>query len=189
MELSWFWQGWQAPVRVVCMGVLGYAALIILLRATGKRTLSKMNAFDFVITVASGSTFAAVLLNDQVSYAEGITAFATLVLMQYGVAWASARNRSVESLVKSVPTVLAWRGELLADVMLRERVTEAEVLSACRQSGVSSLDQVQAVVLEPAGEFSVLTVSRGLGSTRSTLKDLPDDGAEQPQARGNVSGN
>jgi uncharacterized membrane protein YcaP (DUF421 family) len=157
MKLEWFWQGWEGPLRVACLGLLAYGFLIILLRATGKRTLSKMNAFDFVITVASGSTFAAVLLNKQVSYAEGVTAFTTLVLMQYGVAWASSRSNTVEGLVKSVPSVLVWRGEMQLAAMAHARVTESEVHAACRQHGVTNLADVDAMVLETAGEFSVLT--------------------------------
>jgi hypothetical protein len=40
-----------------------YIALVIMLRVSGKRTLSKMNAFDLVVTVALGSTLATVLLD------------------------------------------------------------------------------------------------------------------------------
>lgn len=153
---TWLFDGWQGPLRVALMGVLSYGFLIFLLRMTGKRTLSKMNAFDFIITVASGSTFAAVLLNDQITFVEGATAFSMLVFMQYGVAWTSARSSRAEKIVKSVPTVLVWRGEMRRDTMRKARVTEAEVLAACRGAGVGSLQDVDALVLETAGEFSVL---------------------------------
>jgi uncharacterized membrane protein YcaP (DUF421 family) len=128
-----FWSGWQGPVRVLVMASLSYAFLIILLRATGKRTLSKMNAFDLIITVASGSTFATVLLNKDVSYAEGITAFSALVLMQYGVAYACARSERFEGLVKTTPTILVWRGELQRSAM---RIARAG-WPACRPSRTS----------------------------------------------------
>ena len=49
----WF-TGWEPPVRTVLTGVCAYAALILLLRVSGKQTLSKMNAFDLVVTVALG---------------------------------------------------------------------------------------------------------------------------------------
>jgi uncharacterized membrane protein YcaP (DUF421 family) len=48
--------------RVLLAGVLAYAALVLLLRTSGKRTLSKMNAFDLVVTVALGSLLGSVLL-------------------------------------------------------------------------------------------------------------------------------
>ena len=166
-----FWSGYEGPLRVLLMGCLSYVFLIVLLRATGKRTLSKMNAFDFVITVASGSTFAAVLLDKNVVFAEGAAAFTVLALLQYAVAWSSSRSAAVESVVKSRATVLVWRGEMLGDVMTRERVTESEIFAACRQAGVLSLDEVEAVVLEPAGQFSVLRAREGeRPPSRSTLR-------------------
>lgn len=56
----------------------------------GKRTLAKLNAFDFVVTIAIGSTLAPVLLSATVALAEGITALALLVVLQYVVASVSA---------------------------------------------------------------------------------------------------
>ena len=56
-----FFESWFGIVRVALIGVCAYAALVVMLRVSGKRTLSKMNAFDFVVTVALGSTLATVL--------------------------------------------------------------------------------------------------------------------------------
>lgn len=64
------------------MGVLAYVALVVLLRVSGKRTLSKMNAFDLVVTVALGSTLATVLMAKDVALAEGVFAFALLIGLQ-----------------------------------------------------------------------------------------------------------
>ncbi|HSJ83210.1 MAG TPA: hypothetical protein VLA91_05265 [Acidimicrobiia bacterium] len=36
------------------MGPVAYASMVILLRVSGKRTLSKMNAFDLVVTISRG---------------------------------------------------------------------------------------------------------------------------------------
>lgn len=58
-----FFDGWPVLLRTAVVGVLAYSILIVFLRATGKRTLSKMNAFDFVVTVALGSTLASILLS------------------------------------------------------------------------------------------------------------------------------
>jgi uncharacterized membrane protein YcaP (DUF421 family) len=49
---------------------------------SGKRTLSKLDAFDLIVTVALGSTLATVLLSRDVALAEGIVAFALLVGLQ-----------------------------------------------------------------------------------------------------------
>lgn len=48
-----FYDDWSGLVRVVVVGTCAYLALVALLRISGKRTLAKLNAFDFVITIAS----------------------------------------------------------------------------------------------------------------------------------------
>lgn len=159
--------GWYGLARVVIVGVLAYVGLVIMLRVSGKRTLSKMNAFDLVITVALGSTFATVLLSKDVALAEGVTAFALLISLQFVITWLSVRSQTISGLVKSEPSLLWHRGEFLRDVMRGARVTEGEMLAAVRSQGEASLEEVEAVVLETDGSFSVITSQQS--NNRSTL--------------------
>jgi uncharacterized membrane protein YcaP (DUF421 family) len=62
------------------------------LRVSGKRTLSKWNAFDFVVTIALGSILATVLLSKDVRLAEGLTACALLVGLQFLNTWIAVRS-------------------------------------------------------------------------------------------------
>lgn len=156
MDLTIFYNGWVPIARVVITAIVGYAALIALLRVGGKRTLAKMNAFDFVVTIAIGSILASMLLNQKVALAEGMAALAMLVGMQFAVAWLSVRFKPISQTVKSTPTILLWKGELLRDVCRAERVAEGEVRSAVRSQGLASLDAALAVVLEATGDMSVV---------------------------------
>ena len=150
-----FFDGWTGLLRVLVVGTLAYAALVLLLRVTGKRTLSKMNAFDLVVTVALGSTLATVLLSKDVALAEGLLAFALLVLLQFAITWLSVRSERVQALVKAEPRLLLHHGRLLPGALRRERLTE-EVRAAVRSQGIASLDAVAAVVLETDGSISVV---------------------------------
>ncbi|MDQ3844263.1 MAG: DUF421 domain-containing protein, partial [Bacteroidota bacterium] len=67
-----FFDSWESIIRTIVITVLAYALLIFLLRTSGKRTLSKMNAFDFIVTVALGSTLATVMLNKNVALIDGV---------------------------------------------------------------------------------------------------------------------
>lgn len=149
-------QGWGGIGRTAISGVLGYLALVLLLRISGKRTLSKMNAFDLVVTVALGSTFATIVLSEDVALAEGVAAYVTLIGMQWVIAWLSVRFKSISRLVKSEPQLLVYQGEILPQALRSERVVEAEVHAALRQQGVASLAAVTAVVLETDGSFTVV---------------------------------
>lgn len=150
-----FFDSWTGLFRVLVVGTSAYVALVLLLRVSGKRTLAKLNAFDFVITVALGSTLATVVLSSSVALAEGVTALALLVALQYVVAWASVRSPRVERLVKSEPTLL-YRDGFLEGAMRRQRVTADEVVQAARGQGHADLGSVAAVVLETDGSLSFL---------------------------------
>jgi uncharacterized membrane protein YcaP (DUF421 family) len=147
---------WAGLIRVVVVGVLAYAGLVLLLRVSGKRTLSKMNSFDLVVTVALGSTLATVLLSKSVALAEGLLAFAVLIFLQFAVTWSSVRSPTVERLVKNEPRLLFYEGRFLRDAMGPERVTEEEIESAVRQQGIANLDEVGAAVLETDGSLTII---------------------------------
>jgi uncharacterized membrane protein YcaP (DUF421 family) len=152
-----FFDSWSELGRVLVVGVLAYGALILTLRISGNRTLSKMNAFDFVVTVALGSTLATILLSTQVALAEGLLALALLVGLQYLVTWASVRSPAISRLVKSEPRLLLHNGQLLPGQMRAARVVEAEIRAAVREQGIGRLEDVRAVVLETDGSFSVIS--------------------------------
>lgn len=149
--------GWIPILRTVVAGVCAYILLIALLRVSGKRTLSKMNAFDFVVTVALGSTLATILMSSKdVSVVTGFAGLATLVGLQYIVTWLSVRSKTVRRLSRSEPTLLVDHGELLEQAMRGERVSRDEVLAAVREGGLADVEDVGALVLETDGTFSLL---------------------------------
>lgn len=155
-----FFDGWSGILRMLAVGVPAYAALVLLLRIGGKRTLAKLNAFDLVVTVAFGSILATALLDATLPLADVIVAFALLVILQFIVTWSSLRSRTVDRVVRNDPTVLYERGEYLEEVMRRERVKPSEVMAAVRSQGLDDLDHVERVVLEADGSLSVVVRTR-----------------------------
>lgn len=151
-----FFDSWSGLIRVIVVGTAAYVCLIALLRISGKRTLAQLNAFDFVVTVALGSTLATVLLSSSVALAEGLTAFALLIGLQYVVTWSSVRWPAVRKLARSSPSLLVYQGKWMHDNLRSNRVTEDEVMQALRIQGKSALNEVGAVVLETDGSFSIL---------------------------------
>lgn len=145
----------DSVLRVLVVGPLAYVTLIVILRASGKRTLSKMNAFDFVVTVALGSLLASVLLDSQVGLAEGAAAMTVLVIGQLAVSWLSVRSDRFERLVKAEPTLVLRDGEPLPTAMRRMRVTRRDLEAAARQAG-TELSTVAGMILEPDGTLSVV---------------------------------
>lgn len=133
-----------------------YLAIIVLLRISGKRTLSKWNSFDFVVTIALGSILATLLLSENTSLLQGTLGVGLLVFLQYIITWVSVRSNIVQKLLKAEPSLLLYQGQFQSSVMKRERVAKGEVLAAIRSSGIAAIEEVEAVVLETDGSFSVI---------------------------------
>lgn len=158
--MEMLFQGWSGLARTAVVSVLAYGALVLFLRLSGKRTLSKLNAFDLVVTVALGSTLATILLNADVALAEGLVAFAALIGLQYLVTWSSLRWSWVRRGVRSDPTVLVRAGEPVTRAMRRERVTPDEALTAVRDAGGHALEQAEVVILESDGSLTAILKGR-----------------------------
>ena len=58
-------------LRIAITAVALYFLLILILRVSGKRTLSSMNAFDFIVTVAIGTTLASTILDQTIALTDG----------------------------------------------------------------------------------------------------------------------
>lgn len=170
--MSMFFDGWDSILRVVVVGILAYAGLVLMLRMSGNRTLSKMNAFDLVVTVAFGSTLSTILVNENVSLATGLAAIALLVALQFAITWTSVRSRFLGAAVKTAPTLVVCDGRFLDDAMTRVRVTAAEVRSAVRRHGIGAMEQVAAVVLESDGSLSVISTQQA--GNRSACEGVRD---------------
>jgi uncharacterized membrane protein YcaP (DUF421 family) len=132
---------WGSLLRILTVGAAAYVGLIVMLRASSKRTLSKMNAFDLVVTVALGSTLSSILVSRSVPLADGVLALALLVCLQYTITWLAVRSERVRNLVKSEPTLLVRDGMFLERAMQSQRVTREEIMAALRQQGSQDISE------------------------------------------------
>ena len=103
--------GWDGVIRILFIAPAAYIALVVILRVSGKRTLSKLNAFDFIVSIAIGSTLASVITTQSLTLVEGLTALVALVALQFVVTAASVRWPWINGMVKAEPTLLLRDGE------------------------------------------------------------------------------
>ena len=132
--------------EVLFSALLAYVAVIVMLRVSGKRTLAKLNAFDFLVTIALGSILATTITSPSVGPVDGIVAIGALIGLQFAVAWASRRWSALSRTVKATPAALLVDGELRPAAMAHSRVRADEVAAALRKHGLATFDGARAVV-------------------------------------------
>jgi uncharacterized membrane protein YcaP (DUF421 family) len=179
----------SAVVKILVVGLLDYLTLLALLRITGKRSLSKWNAYDLVVTVAIGSTLANAILSRTSTWAEASAGMGLLVAVQYVIARAAVRKPSIRRWFNTPPAVLLRNGQILHEALLREQVTEGEILAAVRHHGIAAVEDVAAVILETDGNFSVIPAigPNGVSAMADVIEYVPrDEKKRQDQRRKGV---
>ena len=148
--------GWKSIFRGALMCLLAYPFLIVLLRLFGKRTLSEISIFDFIITVTYGATLSSIVTSDQVSFADGAVILFMLTLLQYIVSRLSVNSQKFSDFIKASPTFLYHNNHFNEDLMKQKRLRIEDVRAKVRQQGISSFEKIEAIVLEGDGSISVV---------------------------------
>lgn len=165
-----FFESWSRFWDVALMTVISFIILFLFIRISGKRTLAKFNAFDFVVTVALGSTLTYMMLA-MVPLAEGVLVLLLIIALQYILAKLAQKSDKAEEIINSSPHLLFYKGKYLKDNMDKEAITVEEIYAVIRQAGVEKIDEVLAVVIELNGEISVVKKS-DTSEGKSALQDL-----------------
>src|ERR687886_3092994 len=147
---------WESVGRIVLTAACIYVAVVVALRLLGEQALAKMSAYDLIVTVALGSLVASIPISTHVTVVDGLAAIGTYLVLQEFTRWLLARAPATRKLVKEQPALLVWDGQMLHDRMQEAKVTDDEIRAAIRRAGKASLSEVQAVILENDGEWSVV---------------------------------
>ena len=97
---------WEFILRAVVV----YVVVLGMVRLSGKRALGQVTPFDVLLIVLLGNAVQNALLGTDTSLAGGLLLAATLILLNYGVGWITARSRRMERLIEGEPVVIARNG-------------------------------------------------------------------------------
>jgi len=163
-------------LRLLISAVIVYILIIAYIRILGKRSTSELNNFDWIVTVSLGSIVASTVILKDVSVTEGGVSIFILIFLQFIVTKSMYHSEKVREIVKSTPQLLLFEGEFIEKNMKKERILKPEVYAAIRQSGLKSIKQIYAVVLETNSKISVIPNenSEELGFSLSGVQGLPD---------------
>lgn len=134
-----------------------YVALFVMFRITGRRSMSHITTFDFVLLLVVGEATQQALLGEDVSMTNGLLVIATLLLLDVTVRWLKVNNRRTGRALEGLPTILVVDGAPLEDRMREARIGVGEVLQSAREGyGLSRLDDIHLAVLEVSGSISII---------------------------------
>jgi uncharacterized membrane protein YcaP (DUF421 family) len=147
-----------------------YLVLLLALRLAGKRALGQMTPFDLVVLLVISNAVQNAMLGPDTSLNGGLLAAIALLAIDRVVDRLALRRGRLRAAVIGNPTLLVHEGQLVADHLRAEGLTEAEVLQALREHGVDDLVSVKSAVLEVDGTISVVPRDAPSSRTRRRIR-------------------
>lgn len=142
-------------LEIVLRVVLIYAFALLFMQIMGKRGRNQMNPLEFLIIIALGSATGDVMFYPDVPIVYAALVIALIVVIGVLLAKIQAVSERFSRLLESEPTVLVQAGRLIEKNLKRERVSNGELFSQLRESGIEQLGQVRIAILELSGRVSV----------------------------------
>ena len=133
-----------------------YAVILIGVRLSGKREVGQMTPFDLTLLLLISNAVQNAMTGPDTSVLGGVTAAATLLVMNYFVADLSGANRRFRKLIQGQPSLLIHDGQLMTAHMAKEHISMDELERALREHGIATYHDVALAVLEVDGSISCL---------------------------------
>ncbi|RDI50502.1 DUF421 domain-containing protein [Microvirga subterranea] len=139
-----------------------YFFLLIVFRIAGRRTLSEMTTFDFVLLLIIGEATEPVLLGDDPSITHAALVIITLLFLNIVMSLTKERFKFMEKLMDGVPTIIVEHGRLMQERMNRARVSRDDVMEAARRMhGIERLEQIKYAIVEVSGGITIVPQANG----------------------------
>lgn len=146
LQLAW----WELILRAL----LVYAALLVMVRMTGKRTVGQFSPFDLIVVLLLAQAVGGSLTAGEESIQGGIIVVATLLGLNLLMDLATTYSRKVEHVMEGREVLVGRNGKLFHDVLKSNMISQSAVEAALRKADLS-LAEVETVILEADGSISV----------------------------------
>jgi len=150
-QLSAPW--WHFVVR----GVAVYVLVMALVRVSGKRAVGQFTPFDLILLILIGNAVQNGINGGDNSLTGAFVMAGTLIVLNYVVAWLSARYPRFRRLVEGQATVLARDGHVHRGVLRKQLVSEADFRKAMRAAGCIREADIRLAILETNGHITIET--------------------------------
>ena len=151
ISLPW----WEFLLRAAVV----YAFLLVLLRLTGKRQVGQLAPFDLVLLLVLSNAVQNSMNGGDNSITGGLLSAATLVGLNWIVAWTTYRSKRLEGLIEGHPVILVHNGRVNQEAMRTVQMTMHELEASLRAEGCTGLAGVRFAVLENNGHVTVMPMN------------------------------
>ena len=146
-------------LEVFPRALLSLFCLFLITRLIGKKQVSELSLFDYVIGISIGNFAAEITINVDVPLINGIVAVLLFGIIAFIVAKVTMKSITLRRLFTGVPTLVVQNGKFIKENMKKTRYDMNDFLEECRSNGYFDVSEIEYAVVEANGKISILPKS------------------------------
>lgn len=143
---------WSVFLRAITSLVF----LFLVTKIIGKKQVSELTLFDYVIGISIGNFAAEMTINLESNEINGLLAVLIFGLIAYAVSIITMKSMRLRRFFMGTPTIIIQNGKILIDGMKKTRLDMNDILEQCRTNGYFDISQIEYAIVETNGELSIL---------------------------------
>lgn len=162
---------------VIFRTILVLIILFILTKYMGKKQVSQMNIYDYLVGITIGSIAADIALDIDKDMIAGIFSLIIFGLSGILVTYLTLKSIRFRRIFTGVPTILIEKGKIIEKNLRKEGIDINDLQEEARQCGYFDLSKINYAVLETSGNISFLAKADDEVITRKDMKiKVKDEG-------------
>lgn len=154
---------------ILVRSILAFVILFIVARILGKKQISQLTFFDYVVGISIGTMAASLAIDSSLKITNALIGFLVFLIIPLLMALGSIKSFKLRGIFEGSPTVLIENGKVLEKNLMKVKFTFDDLMSQLREKNVFKLADVEIACLESNGKLSVMKKSE---SRPVTPKDL-----------------
>lgn len=164
-------------LTILIRTVIVYVILLCVMRLMGKRQLGELEISELVTTLLLSEIASLPIENQSIPLVYAIIPLIAILTFEVTLSVILVKCPRLKNLASARPSVLIRHGFLDQKELRRIRISIDELVSEVRQSGLSSLDEVDYAILEQNGKISVIPKKSAQPPTAKDMNlTLPEPG-------------
>lgn len=142
---------------LVLRATILYLFILFIMRVTGKRTLSELTAFDFVLLLLVAESTDNSIIGRDHALVSTIVVILTFVGLEIFLSFLKQRFPFLNKWLEGTPLIIVENGRLIKEHANNEKIDESDVLSAARRlHGIEKMDEIKYAILEKNGGLTII---------------------------------
>lgn len=133
--------------------------LFLITKLMGKKQVSELSLFDYVIGISIGNFTAEMVMNFDYQYINGIIAIVSFGIVSYLVSIITMKSIKLRRLLIGIPTVIIEDGKISLEALKSTKLDINDLLEQCRTMGYFDITEISYAILEVNGKISILPKS------------------------------